>query len=158
MTAELLRWKVSDTTLDPGEVLLRLVTQAAHRAELYAELLEQQYTRAAAGAEDSDLPAGVSALIGHRYDLDKDGNAVPVEEAIRGLVQLEGTERDRAAGFAAKAIAAGLAERAVRLAEKQHQIIAQLIQAVLSDPELGLTVEQQKAAPRVARRILSVAR
>jgi hypothetical protein len=34
-----------------------------------------------------------------------------------GLAQLEAQERDRCAGFAAKAVAAGLAERTVRIAE-----------------------------------------
>jgi hypothetical protein len=34
--AELLGWGLGDATVDPGEVLLRLVTQSAARAERYA--------------------------------------------------------------------------------------------------------------------------
>lgn len=156
--AELLRWGAGDTTLDPATVLLRLVTQAANRAEFYAALLEEQYQAVANGDKKTTLPSKVGVLIGHKYALDKNGVPVAIEEAIRGLVQLEGVERDRAANFATKAVAAGLAERAVKIAERQQAIVAELLQAVLSDPELGLTAEQRKAAPVVARRILSLAR
>jgi hypothetical protein len=38
-------------------------------------------------------------------------------EAVRGLADLEAKERERCANFATKAIAAGLAERTVRVAE-----------------------------------------
>src|SRR5215217_2261878 len=39
--AEVWSWGLGDTTVDPGEVLLRLVTQSAARAERYAILLEE---------------------------------------------------------------------------------------------------------------------
>ena len=39
-------------------------------------------------------------------------------EAIRGLADLEAKERERCANFASKAVAAGLAERTVRIAER----------------------------------------
>src|SRR3954453_15293018 len=39
--AEVFRWGLGDTTVDPGEVLLRLVTQSAARAQRYAEELER---------------------------------------------------------------------------------------------------------------------
>src|SRR5215207_4714486 len=44
--AELLGWGLGDATVDPGEVLLRLVTQSAARAERYAVLLEEAYEAA----------------------------------------------------------------------------------------------------------------
>lgn len=44
--AELLGWGLGDATVDPGEVLLRLVTQSAARAERYAILLEDAYEAA----------------------------------------------------------------------------------------------------------------
>src|SRR4051812_38713327 len=44
--AELLGWGLGDSTVDPGEVLLRLVTQSAARAERYAMLLEEAYEAA----------------------------------------------------------------------------------------------------------------
>lgn len=44
--AEVLNWGLGDSTVDPGEVLLRLVTQSAARAEMYARLLEEAYEAA----------------------------------------------------------------------------------------------------------------
>jgi hypothetical protein len=35
--AEVLSWGLTDATIDPGEQLLRLVTQSAARAEMYAQ-------------------------------------------------------------------------------------------------------------------------
>src|SRR4029453_3253866 len=44
--AEVFRWGLGDSTVDPGETLLRLVTQSAARAERYALLLEEAYEAA----------------------------------------------------------------------------------------------------------------
>ena len=52
-------------------------------------------------------------------------------EAIRGLADLEAKEQERCANFATKAIAAGLAERTVRVAERQGQLIVEMVQAAL---------------------------
>jgi hypothetical protein len=38
--AEVLSWGLTDATIDPGEQLLRLVTQSAARAEMYAQELK----------------------------------------------------------------------------------------------------------------------
>ena len=54
--AELLGWGLGDATVDPGEVLLRLVTQSAARAERYAILLEDAY-EAAERLKRSSMPA-----------------------------------------------------------------------------------------------------
>jgi hypothetical protein len=40
--------------------------------------------------------------------------------------QLEAKERDRCANFASKAVAVGLAERTVRIAERQGQLIVEM--------------------------------
>jgi len=56
--------------------------------------------------------------------------------------------------FSQIAISMGIAERYVRLAEVYGHTIAKLIQAVLDDPEMGLTPEQKAVAPRVIRRQL----
>lgn len=159
--AELASWGLTDQTEDPGEVLLRLVTQSARRAAFYADLLEQQYA-AQASADDPDgttvLPRGVAALIGNKMGMGgKDGIEYVVEEAIRGLVQLEALERDRCARFAKTALDAGIAERQVRLAEQQGALIVAVLRAVLADPALGLTAEQRKAVPDVARKHLAIA-
>lgn len=162
---ELSKWGLGDSTVDAGEVLLRLVSQSSLRVELYSGLLERAYVAAESlagvaelenpysSSEDSGLSAGelveavphkpntvdreraladvgrifstggVGALVGMKYGVDKEGRVYGVEEGIRGLVQLEAQERTMCATFASKAVAAGLAERQVRLAEAQGALI-----------------------------------
>jgi hypothetical protein len=178
--AELIGWGLGDTTVDPGEVLLRLVTQSAARAERYALLLEEAYEAAErlkqahdAGElkiESSEMAetarrdldrifntGGVAALVGNTYGAAKDVGAYVTGEAIRGLADLEAQERDRCANFATKAVAAGLAERTVRIAERQGQLMVEMVQAALR--EVDLSPEQASAfkAPlaRQARELTS---
>jgi hypothetical protein len=144
--AELSAWGLTDEHVDPGETLLRLVAQSARRAALYSDLLRRAYE------DDPSFPdafagANVAALIGHKYALTKEGDRVAVEEAVRGLVELEAAERDRCARFCKLAIDAGLEERRVRLAEEQGAVIVSVIEAVLAG--LGLSVEQRSRVPVV---------
>lgn len=176
VVVELSRWGISDKTLDPGVTLLQLMTQSFQRAKLYGELLEEAYDAAERlqGADVGELPesvdsvadrdraaqdlqrvfasGGVSALIGHTYSSSEDG-VFAASEAIRGLVTLEAQERDRAAGMAAKAVAAGLATRQVELAEQQGALVASAIRAVLTqlghdpaDPDVLRVVSSQLRA------------
>ncbi len=168
VVAEVQRWGLGDTTVDPGETLLRLVSQSAARVDRYSRLLEEAYDaaerlRAAEAApEQSDLLAedmarrdlervlnhgGVAALIGYTYAGSESG-VIATGEAIRGLAQLEAQERDRLANFAGKAVAAGLAERQVRLAERQGAMLAAVIAGVVralgrdpADPEVQRLVQ-----------------
>jgi hypothetical protein len=87
-------------------------------------------------------------------DATKDGYLYATGEQNRGLADLEAKERDRCANFAAKAITAGLAERQVRLAERQGELIVQVLTAVFDD--LGLSEEQQEVAPDVIARHLTL--
>lgn len=166
--AEVIAWGLGDTTVDPGEVLLRLVSQSAARVEFYGGLLRQAYEAAerlqrAETLPQSDLLAaetaradlervlnhgGVAALIGHTYAADKQAGVFATGEAIRGLAQLENAERDRCANFAAKAVAAGLAERQVRLAEKHGAMLAAVLAEVVrglgsdpTDPQVAAVVQ-----------------
>lgn len=121
--AELASWGLGDTTLDPGDTLMRLHSQSAARAELYAGLLQEAFDAKQAedliaGSSGFRMPSGIAALIGHRFAVDNQGNRVPIQEAIRGLAELEAQERDRCANFAMKCVQAGLREREVRLAEE----------------------------------------
>ena len=188
VVVELSKWGISDRTLDPGITLLQLMTQSFQRAKLYGQLLEEAYDAAERLAEASkpvapdDIPGarqnstdldraqqdldrifdtgGVAALIGHTYSAaGEGGNVYATGEAIRGLVQLEAQERDRAAGMAAKAVAAGLATRQVELAERQGALVADVIRGVLqqlghdlADPNVLRVVSQQLRAlgPEVA--------
>lgn len=181
--AEVRRWGLTDVdTVDPGEVLLRLVTQSAARAQMYSDLLHEAYEaaerlRTAHEAEallvaepelqwsnDSERPrperaglqqarqdlerifnvGGVGALVGNTYSDTKSGELYASGEAIRGLAKLEADERERCANFATKAVAAGLAERQVRIAERQAGQLVAVMKAILS--RLGL----DPGDPRVA--------
>jgi len=180
--AEVTKWGLGDAHIDPAEVLLRLVSQSAARAEFYGHLLQEAYEaaeRLRVGHEARDLlidntvdedgmPAsvaqaredldrifntgGVAALIGRTYSDAHDGSIYVTGEQIRGLADLEAKERDRCANFATKAVAAGLAERQVRLAERQGAMILQVLTAVFD--ELGLSESQLEVAPDVIRRQL----
>jgi len=159
---EVSRWALGDKTLDPGVTLLRLMTQSVRRAELYGELLEAAYDAAerlraaedragldeppnAGNAADRDRAmfdlervfntGGVSTLIGHTYASSggEMGGVFASGEAIRGLVQLEAAERDRAANMAAKAAAAKLGERQIALAEEQARQVVGLLRGVLNE-------------------------
>lgn len=177
--AEVMNWGLGNADIDPAEILLRLVSQSAARAELYGRLLQEAYDAAerlkaaheadqlvllTAGGEDGaaaeeqareDLrrifnTGGVAALIGKVYSDARDGSIYATGEQIRGLAELEAKERDRCANFAAKAVAAGLAERQVKLAERQGAMILQVLTAVFN--EVGLTAAQLEIAPDVIRR------
>jgi hypothetical protein len=141
---ELSSWGLGDSTVDPGDVLLRLVTQSAARAERYAQELEVMV---------AESPTLRGALIAEVWVATERGDTYKAGEYLRGLAKLEAQERDRCATFATKAVAAGLAERQVRLAEKQGELMAQAIRAILD--ELGLTAEQRALAPAVVRRHLT---
>jgi hypothetical protein len=83
--AEVMNWCLGDATVDPGEVLLRLVTQSAARAEIYARLLQEAF----------------------------------------------------------EAVAAGLAERTVRIAERQGQLMVEMVEAALREVDLSPENRQQ---------------
>ena len=179
--AEVLNWRLGDTTVDPGEVLLRLVTQSAARAEQYSRLLQEAFEAAerlkqvldagmqidAPGDELADIaetarrdldristPGGVAALVGNTYGAAKDVGVYVTGEAIRGLADLEAKERERCASFASKAVAAGLAERTVRVAERQGQVMVEMVQAALR--EFDLLPEQASAFKALARQALEL--
>jgi hypothetical protein len=164
--AEISKWALGDLTVDPGEVLLRMITQSVRRAEMYSALLEEAYTAAEADAlvgtgpilgEQWRMPAGVAALIGHRYAIDPGGGpAQPIAEAIRGLVDLEMREREFCANLTAKAIGAGLAERTVRVQEVQaaqthRAVIAGLDRAGVTGPLRTQVLEGMVRALRLGQ-------
>ncbi|WP_052373124.1 hypothetical protein [Amycolatopsis taiwanensis] len=183
--AEVMAWGLGNTTVDPAETLLKLLSQSAARAEHYSRLLADAYDaaerlktahdahqllttgRGDSGDEDTEPAAvqqargdldrifttgGVAALVGNTYSASNNGSVYATGEAIRGLAQLEATERDRCARFAKLALDAGIAERQVRLAERQGALIEQVLTSVFAD--LGLTDQQLKEAPAALRRAL----
>lgn len=109
--AELEAWRLGDAVDNPAETLLRLITQSRRRADLLADRLEQLVAE-----NGGDLHA---ALVGESWITTESGDTIKVGEYVRGLAAQEASERDRLAGFCAKAVAAGLAERIVRLKESE---------------------------------------
>ncbi|UWP85909.1 hypothetical protein [Dactylosporangium fulvum] len=175
MVVELRRWGLTGYAelADPGETLLRLVTQSAARVEMYARFLAEAVDAAerlqrAGVAPESDLleaetarldlervfNAGpVAALIGHTYAGTQTSGVIATGEAIRGLAKLEAEERDRCANFAAKAVAAGLAERMVRASEQMAALTVAAVERAMArlghdprDPAVRAVVAEELAA------------
>lgn len=143
--AEVLSWRLGDSVDDPGEVLLRMVTQSRIRADHYAATIDAKIAEGRKQYGDKFTMENI--LIGSTYfEGHKTG------EYIRGLIKLESDERDRLAGFAAKAIAAGLAERTVRIAERTGEMLGAMM--LLIAGELNFTSEQRTAMPLAIRAAL----
>lgn len=171
--AELANWVVGDAHDDPAETLLRLITQSRQRADFYATLLGEAYdaaerlhTAETAGditagddaARDLDTvlqTGGLSALIGKTYSAaGKDGVIFASGEAVRGLAKLEADERDRCANYCRLAIAAGIAERQVKIAEQLAATLQAVLVGALDD--VDLTSEQRRAVLTNAGRRLAL--
>lgn len=173
---ELRHWGLTghDELADPGHTLLRLVTQSAARVEMYSRLLAEAVDAAerlqrAGTVPQSDLleaetarldlervlNAGpVAALIGHTYAGTQTSGVIATGEKIRGLAELEAQERDRCANFAAKAVAAGLAERMVRASEQLAGQIAQAVERVLA--RVGLDPRDPQVRAAVAEELMAL--
>ena len=95
---------------------------------------------------------GVAALVGNTYGAAKD---VGVYVTGGGMADLEAKERERCANFASKAVAAGLAERTVRIAERQGQLMVDMVQAALREVDLSpeQASEFEAALARQAREL-----
>ena len=151
--AEVMRWTVGTLREDPGDVLLRMVTAAVVLAEGYGSLIERKVAEAQERLGDEfDLE---DVLVGEVWVTDDNGTTHKAGEYIRSLLKLQGEWSDRAVNFASKAVAAGLAERQVRLAERQGALVATVMRAVMVDPALALSDAQQAAFPAVLRRQLA---
>lgn len=149
--------------IEPGFAVLASLHMAWMRLHLYARLLEEQVEHDAGahysgqhvtpgGSDSQESPEAVSGLIGHTYAADKQAGIFAASEAQRALVGLESAERDRVVRFAKVAHDMGIAEREVRLAEKQGELLASVIRNVLGD--LDLSSEQQERVPDVVGRHL----
>jgi hypothetical protein len=104
--------------------------------------------------------AGIVAFLErHLQDLSENGeptSAILAQGTKLGVVpsvwmQLFIEERKHLVSVSATAIKAGVAERKVKIAEQQAQLIALMLMNLIHDPELGLTPEQLMKAPLVAR-------
>ena len=131
---ELENWGLNgiEETVDPGQTLLRLLTQSYHRANFYGEILRQSWEVAAQNGNQSefDMPNGVRGLIDRKYIQGENGS-IYVGDAIKAIVVLEKEERDRCASLSLKALAAGLAERQVKLLEMEASLVVGAVKAAL---------------------------
>lgn len=143
--AELESWRLGDAVDDPGETLLRLITQSRRRADLLADEIEQLI---------SESPSLRDALVGETW-VSTDQATYKAGEYVRGLAVLEAQERDRLAGFCGKAIAAGLAERMVRVREKEAALAHAALVAGLD--EAGIDGDQRRRVLSGAARHLRIA-
>lgn len=131
--AELARWTLGDPVDDPGHTLLRLITQSRMRAETYAAELDRIVNSPDAPEYLTDVLVQPQMAVS---GTGRDAQLVQVGEYIRQIAVLEGQERDRCARFCQLAIQAGLAERMVRVAEKQGEMVAAAVRAALGELEL----------------------
>lgn len=83
MRAELITWGVADALDDPGEVLLRLVTQSRKQADLYAHLLQEAFDAAERLKQAHENGANIEPL--------SDDNADAGETARRDLDRIFNT-------------------------------------------------------------------
>jgi hypothetical protein len=86
---------------------------------------------------------GLTAAVMGEINIPTRNGSYVAGEYVRTLARMEAEERDRLASFASKAVAAGLAERTVRIAERQGQLMVEMVQAALR--EVDLSPEQASA-------------
>lgn len=97
---------------------------------------------------------GVAALVGRTRAGDGSGGTVETGEQIRALAALEQSERKLAADLAAKAVAAGIAERQVRLAERAADLMVAIVAGTLR--ELGQDADDARVSAVVEGQIVRV--
>lgn len=170
--AEITAWSAMSgrPTVDPGLAVLAALQMSWLRLHVYSGLLEQQlqgesgvtFLRPSQGprvtggyADAQPAPEAVQGLVGHTYAADKQAGIFASGEAVRALVTLEAAERDRVVRYAKTAHDMGIAEREVRLAEKQGELLAAVIRGVLAD--LNLSPQQMERAPEAVQRHLRAA-
>lgn len=81
---------------------------------------------------------GVSAFVGNTYAATSGGDVYVTGERVRALEDLQGQASDRLAKYCAMALAAGVEERRVRIAEQTGAqlaaVIARIVRAMGGDP------------------------
>jgi len=141
-------WGADDIPEEPGLLLMKLMTVTEWRRQEYAAEINRVLAEAGLDGNLSD------ALIGDTVVVDKDGSPHKVGEYVRGIVQLEAQERERAALLAVKVLAANVQERLTRVQEQTASLFLDYVTAIYGDPELGMTAEQVARLPAVAARHL----
>lgn len=122
------------------------------RVHVYAGLLERQVADA-----DTSLGVGMGeGLVGFTRSASPSVGVYESGEAVRGLAQLEAQERDRCVRFAKVAHDMGIADREIRLAEAQGQMLAGVISRILDALDLS-AAQRALVSTVVPRELLAVA-
>lgn len=130
------------TDVDLIWVVQTMIDQALKRADGYAAEIERLV---------AESPSLRDALVGDAY-----GEGGKTGEYIRGIARLEAEERDRAMGWAFKALAVGIEAKRADADSRHGELIAGVLRALLGDTELGLTDGQRAVFPAVLRRHLGL--
>lgn len=134
--------------VDPNEALLGALYEAEGHAMWLRGKVEELL-------DDDPETAGTSPeLYGKIVSASKDGNYATGRAEPHVLWVMWTQERDRAAQLAAACIKAGIAERQVRIAEQQADMLVSVIKAVLDDPTVKLEPSQRAAADEAVIRHL----
>lgn len=126
---------------DPLEGLLREVSRSASTVLVY-EGLVMKLRDPMEPPELDDEGRPTSAPI---YGRNHMGDATP-----HVLIEMWDKERDRHARYCKMALDAGVAEREVRLAEQQGQLIAKVVLSTIDDPRLQLPADTRRDAREIA--------
>lgn len=129
---------------DPLEALLGEVARSARVAEALGALVSELEDPAGL-ANDKQTQNDALPLYGPNHL----GDGAP--HVIYGMWE---RAREWHAKVAKMAVDAGVSERQVRVAEQQANLLAQVVMAVLDDPELGLPVKKRELGRKVAARHL----
>lgn len=82
---------------------------------------------------------GVTAFVGHKYDVDRNSRVFAVDEGMRALVQLEKQAHEMLGKFCALAVQAKIADARIKLAEQVGLMIQMVIMGVLRDLDVRAT-------------------
>lgn len=131
--------------IDPHTALLEEICRTAGHVDWLG--------RVVAELQQDDLVWGQHSTeygIGPEGPIDKTTH----QAGINVWVDLYQRERKHLVDVCKTAIACGIAERQVRIAEEQGRLIADILRAIIADPELALEPARQEVARRVAARHL----
>ena len=130
------------TGLDPFDALLEEIARTAGHVRWLQALLQ--------GLKPEELVWGRTSKE-HSVGDDPKGNYQVVKHEAAPSIWMDLYQKERAhlTNVCKVAIGAGIAERQVKLAEEQGEMIVKILKATLGDPRLGLSVEQQEAAKHV---------
>lgn len=132
--------------IEPGKALLEEIARTAGHVDWLAERVRE--------LETDELVWGLTKAEGVDAS-ETPGVNVTEAAAVNIWLDLYRAERKHLVDVSKAALAAGIAERQVRLAEQHGRLIVDILRKVLADPELALTDEQRRAVPTVARRHLT---